>query len=180
MEGQPGQFRIGESRPPESYLASIEALLKQIIRYGGFDLEVEIQPHQPAPGDLETSEYLVDFSGRDSALLLESNGILLDAFEYVVRKAVHLEDDLLTKITFDCEDWRLLRVRELQLTAQLAAERVLETGDPYALSPMNPRDRRIIHLALRDQPEVRTQSEGFGPQRKVVIYPAAPAPIPRR
>jgi spoIIIJ-associated protein len=165
MEGQPGQSRIGESHPPESYLASIEALLKQIIRYGGFDLE--------------TSEYLVDFSGRDSALLLESNGILLDAFEYVVRKAVHLEDDLLTKITFDCEDWRLLRVRELQLTAQLAAERVLETGDPYALSPMNPRDRRTIHLALRDQPEVRTQSEGFGPQRKVVIYPATPAPIPR-
>ncbi len=107
MEGQPGQSRIGEYHPPESYLASIEALLKQIIRYGGFDLEVKIQAHQPAPGDLETSEYLVDFSGPDSALLLESNGILLDAFEYVVRKAVHLEDDLLTKITFDCEDWRL-------------------------------------------------------------------------
>jgi spoIIIJ-associated protein len=180
MEGQPAQFHVGESRPPESYLASIEALLKQIIRYGGFDLAVEIRPHQPAPGDLESSEYLVDFSGRDSVLLLESNGILLDAFEYVVRKAVRLEDDLLTKITFDCEDWRLLRVRELQLTAQLAAERVLETGDPYALGPMNPRDRRIIHLALRDQPEVRTQSEGFGRERKVVIYPATPAPIPRR
>ena len=105
-------------------------------------------------------------------MLLESNGILLDAFEYVVRKAVHLEDDLLTKITFDCEDWRLLRVRELQLIAQLASERVLETGDPYALGPMNPRDRRIIHLALRDEPKVRTQSEGFGRQRKVVVYPA--------
>jgi len=171
MEGEPTQSHIGESRPPESYLASIEALVRQIIRYGGFDLAVEIRPHQPAPGDLESPEYLVDFSGQDSALLLESNGILLDAFEYVVRKAVRLEDDLLTKITFDCEDWRLLRVRELQLTAQLAAERVLETGDAYPLGPMNPRDRRIIHLALRDQPKVRTQSEGFGHQRKVVIYP---------
>ena len=180
MEGQPAQPYSGESRSPESYLASIEVLLKQIMRYGGFDLTVEIRPHQPAPGDLENPEYLVGFSGPDSALLLESNGILLDALEYVVRKAVHLEDDLLTKITFDCEDWRLLRVRELQLTAQLAAERVLETGDPYPLGPMNPRDRRIIHLALRDQPKVRTQSEGFGRQRKVVIYPVAPAPILRR
>jgi len=172
MEGQqPAQSHVGQSRPPESYLAPIEALLKQIIRYGGFDLAVEIRPHQSAPGDLESPEYLVDFCGPDSALLLESNGILLDAFEYVVRKAVHLEDDLLTKITFDCEEWRLLRVRELQLTAQLAAERVLETGEPYALSPMNPRDRRIIHLALRDQPRVRTESEGFGRQRRVVIYP---------
>src|SRR6516165_1084803 len=180
MEGQPTQSHIGESRPPEFYLASIEALLNEIIRYGGFDLAVEIRPHQPAPGDLESPEYLVDFSGQDSALLLESNGILLDAFEYVVRKAVRLEDDLLTKITFDCEDWRLLRVRELQLTAQLAAERVLETGDPYPLGSMNPRDRRIIHMALRDQPKVRTQSEGFGPQRKVVIYPATSVPTPRR
>jgi spoIIIJ-associated protein len=180
MEGQPAQSHISESRPPESYLASIEALLKQIIGYGGFDLAVEIRPHQPAPGDLESPEYRVDISGRDSALLVESNGILLDAFEYVVRKAVRLEDDLLTKITFDCEDWRLLHVRELQLTAQLAAERALETGDPYALGPMNPRDRRIIHLALRDQPKVRTQSEGFGRERRVVIYPTAAAPIPRR
>jgi spoIIIJ-associated protein len=180
MEGQPAQSHVGEPRPPQSYLASIEGLLKQIIRYGGFDLAVEIRPYQPAPGDLESPEYLVDFSGRDSALLLESNGVLLDAFEYVVRKGVHLEDDLLTKITFDCEDWRLLRVRELQLTAQLAAERVLETGDPYALGPMNPRDRRIIHLALRDEPKVSTQSEGFGRERRVVIYPATAAPAPRR
>jgi spoIIIJ-associated protein len=180
MEGQPTPSHVGESPAPEFYLAAIEALVKQIIRCGGFDLAVAIRPRQPAPGDLESPEYLVDFSGQDSALLLESNGTLLDAFEYVVRKAVRLEDDLLTKITFDCEDWRLLRARELQLTAQLAAERVLETGDPYPLSPMNPRDRRIIHLALRDQPKVRTQSEGFGPNRKVVIYPATPAPTSRR
>ena len=56
--------------------------------------------------------------------------------------------------------------------AQVAAERVIDTGDPFALSPMNSRERRIIHLALRDRPQVRTQSEGVGPERKVVIYPA--------
>jgi spoIIIJ-associated protein len=180
MEDQPAQSHIDESRPLESYLPSIESLLNEIIRHGGFDLAVQIRSRQPAPGDLESPEYLVDFSGPDSALLLESNGTLLDAIEYVVRKAVRLEDDLLTKITFDCEDWRLLRVRELQLTAQLAAERVLEGRDPFALGPMNPRDRRIIHLALKDQSKVRTQSEGFGRERHVVIYPVAPAPMPRR
>jgi spoIIIJ-associated protein len=155
----------------EFYLAPLEALLKQIIRHGGFDLGVAIRRRQPAPGDLETPEYVVDFSGPDAALLLESHGAVLDALEYVVRRAVRMEDDLLSKITFDCEDWRLLRVKELQLTAQLAAERVIETGDPYPLGPMSPRDRRIIHLALRDQPKVHTHSEGFGPRREVVIYP---------
>lgn len=155
----------------EFYLASIEALLKQIIQQGGFNLSVAIRRRSPAPGDLETPEYVVDFSGRDTDLLLESHGALLNALEYVVRKAVRLEDTLLSKIAFDCEDWRLLRVRELQLTAQLAAERVIETGEPYPLGPMSPRDRRVIHLALRDRPKVRTLSEGFGPRREVVIYP---------
>jgi spoIIIJ-associated protein len=61
---------------------------------------------------------------------------------------------------------------ELRLMAQVAAERVIDTGDPFTLSPMNPRERRIVHMALRDQPKVRTQSEGMGPERKVVIYPA--------
>jgi spoIIIJ-associated protein len=49
---------------------------------------------------------------------------------------------------------------------------VTDTGDPFTLNPMNPRERRIVHLALKDRPEVRTQSEGTGPERKVVIYPA--------
>ena len=172
MEGQTTQSQSGELRSPESYLASIEPLLKQIIQHGGFDLSVAVRRRPPAPGDLEPPEYVVDFSGPDTALLLESHGALLDALEHVVRKAVRMEDDLLSKIAFDCEDWRLLRVRELQLTAQLAAERVIETGDRYSLGPMNPRDRRVIHLALKDQPRVRTQSEGFGPRREVVIYPA--------
>lgn len=172
MEGQPAPFQVSDSRPPEFYLPSIEALLKQIIRHGGFDLEVAIRRRQPSPGDLETPDYVVDLSGRDSPLLLESHGTLLDALEYVVRKALRMGDDLVSKIAFDCEDWRLLRVRELQLTAQLASERVIETGDPYRLGHMNARDRRIVHLALRDETKVRTQSEGLGPERLVVIYPS--------
>ena len=179
MQGTSVPSQSGESRSPEYYLPSIEALLNQIIQQARFDLVVSIRPQQPSPDDLEAPEYVVDFVGPDSGLLLESNGALLDALEYVVRKAVRMGDDLLARIRFDCEDWRLLRVRELQLTAQLAAERVMETGDSYPLGPMNPRDRRIIHLALRDKPQVRTESQGFGPERKVVIHPAA-APSSRR
>lgn len=57
--------------------------------------------------------------------------------------------------------------------AQVAAERVIESGDPFPLNPMGARERRIIHLALKDQSKVRTQSEGFGPDRRVVIVSAA-------
>jgi len=166
--------------PIDSYLAAIESLLKQIIRHGGFDLALTIQRASSAPeggeATFEAPEVVVAFSGPDSDLLLEARAELLNALEYVVLRAVRLEEDLFGKITFDCQDWRRLRMEELKLMAQVAAERVAETKDPYPLAPMSPRERRIIHLALKDQPAVRTVSEGFGSERRVVIYPA---PTPR-
>lgn len=162
------------SRPLQGYLPSIESLLKQVIRHGGFDLTFIIRPTQPAEDDYEAPEVVVDFSGPDSDLLLEAHATLLDALEYLLCKAVRLEEDLFGKIGFDCQDWRRVHLQELKLTAQVAAERVIETGTSYELSPMNARDRRIIHLALRESSQVRTESHGFGPERKVVIHPQKP------
>jgi spoIIIJ-associated protein len=158
-------------RAIEGYLPLIESLLHEVIRLGRFDLKFSIQKAEAFGEDLEAPEYLVDFSGRDADLLLEKNGTLLDALEHVVVKAVRLDEERLGKIAFDCEDYRRLRVEELRMMAQVASDRVIETGDPFTLSPMNARERRIIHLALRGHPEVRTQSEGTGPERKVVIHP---------
>lgn len=160
--------------PIENYLARIESLLRQVIQHGGFELAVVVRKNEPTEEDPEAPEYVVDFSGRDADLLLEKNATLLNALEYVVLRASRLEEDWFRKITFDCQDWRRLRVCELQLTAQLAAARVVETGDPFTLTPMSPRERRIVHLALKNEARVHTMSEGFGPERKVVILPAPP------
>ena len=91
----------------------------------------------------------MDFSGPDADLLLEKNATLLHAFEHVALKAIRLDEDHFRKIAFDCQDWRRMRIEELQLMAQVAAERVIDTGDPFTLNPMNARERRIIHLALK-------------------------------
>jgi len=159
----------------EKYLAPIESLLRQIIQHGGFVLSFEIHTLALDPSDPDSPESVVDFAGADTDLLLERNGALLDALEHVVLKAARLHDEHLGKISFDCKDFRRLRVEELRLTAQVAAERVTETGEPFTLSPMNPRERRIIHLALRDRPDLRTVSEGVGAERRVVIRPAGPS-----
>ena len=108
----------------------------------------------------------MDFSGPDADLLLEMNATLLHALEHVVLKAIRLDDDHFRRIAFDCQDWRRTRIEELQLMAQVAAERVIDTGNAFALNPMNARERRIIHLALKDQPRVHTQSEGMGRNAK--------------
>jgi len=156
----------------ECYVAAIEPLLKQILQRGEFAIAFAIRHVPQEAAEAESPEYVIDFSGADADLLLERNGALLDALEHVVLKAARLREEHLRRISFDCNDWRRLRAEELRLTAQVAAERVLETGDPFALSPMSPRERRIIHLALRDQPNLRTVSEGVGPERHVVIQPA--------
>ena len=176
MDGQPAPT---PARSVESYLAAIESLARELIRTGEFELTVAVRRASALEQGFEAPEYLVDFAGPDADLLLEKNAALLNALEYVVLKAVRLEEDLFGKITFDCQDWRRLRAEELKLMAEVAAQRVVETGDSFTLNPMSPRERRIIHLALREQPQVRTVSEGVGPERKVVIHPASPPPPPR-
>jgi spoIIIJ-associated protein len=160
----------------QSHLGAIESLLRGLVRAAGFDLTFAVRK-VAAPGeDFEAPEFVVDFAGPDADLLLEKNAALLNALEYVVLKAVRLEEELFGRITFDCQDWRRLRAEELKLMAEVAAERVVETGDPFPLNPMSPRERRIIHLALRDKPQVRTASEGVGAERRVIIHPASPPP----
>ena len=79
---------------------------------------------------------------------------------------------------------RGLRLEELRLAATVAAEKVRKSGAPYEFAPMSSRERRIVHLALRDQAGLKTQSEGEGLRRYVVVYPEnykpAVAKAPRR
>src|SRR5205085_2893905 len=65
---------------------------------------------------------------------------------------------------------------ELKMTARVAAERVQQTKQPFPLNPMSSRERRIVHLAVKDIPGVRTQSVGLGEERQVVIHPADSQP----
>jgi spoIIIJ-associated protein len=161
------------------YRPPIEALLREIIRCGRFKLDFTFHTPTPSGDDPEAPELVVEFSGPDSDLLVEAHAELLNAIEYVVLRAVRLEENLYSKISFDCQDWRRLRVEELKLMAQVAADRVLETGSPFPLSPMNARERRIVHLALHGRPEVLTESDGRGPERRVIIRPA-PSSASRR
>jgi spoIIIJ-associated protein len=165
-------IQLSPEQSEGNYLARIKSLVGEIIQYGGFNLKSTMRKFDAAEKGPDTSEIVVDFDGPDSDLLLEKNAALLDAIEYVVLKAVHVDDDLYGRISFDCNDWRQVRAEELKLTALMAARQAIETGSPFHLTPMTSRERRIIHLALKEETTVKTMSEGSGPSRKVVIYPA--------
>jgi spoIIIJ-associated protein len=72
-----------------------------------------------------------------------------------------------------------MRLQELRAAADVAAARVRQTGTPYQFAPMSSRERRMVHLALRDQSDLRTESEGEGSRRCLVVYPKNYKPAAR-
>jgi spoIIIJ-associated protein len=162
----------------------IGEFLQAVISHGGFKLKyrITVDPPMAQQREWEHPEILVEFAGPDSALLLERGGELLRSLELLASEVLHLQGNEHEKIWFDCKNFRALRIEELQLAARTAAEKVRSTGAPYRFAPMSSRERRIVHLALREERDLKTESDGEGGRRSVVVYPGnyKPAPRPRR
>jgi len=151
----------------------IEGFLKLLIAEGGFKLRyrITVDPPLPEDRDWERPEILVELAGPDGALLLERGAELLRSIELVVQEMLRLRGDEHEKISFDCQNFRAMRLQELRLAAGVAAERVRKNGMPYEFGPMTSRERRIVHLALRDADDLITESRGEASQRHVVVFP---------
>jgi len=152
--------------------ATAEALrrfLEEAVRTSGLDLKVHVRAL--APGEDGDAEVLADLDGRDKEILLERGADVLKAIEHLAFKALRLEPTWHEKIHIDCGGYRALRFEELRMTARVAAERVQASRQPFRLNPMSSRERRIVHLALKDMQGVRTESVGTGDERQVVIHP---------
>src|SRR5712675_2237182 len=152
----------------------INEFLQAVVTHGGLRLKYRIivDPPLPENRDWEKPEILVDFAGPDSALLLDRGGELLRSLELLTFEMLRLPSGEHEKISFDCQNHRSIRLEELRTAASVAAEKVRRTGTPYEFAPMSSRERRIVHLALRDQTDLRTESDGEGMRRCVVLYPA--------
>lgn len=123
-----------------------------------------------SPSSLPTPEITVEFSGPDVPLLLAHNGELLLALEHLAAKILRFEHEEHDRISFDANNFKLLRHQELRMAAQVAVERVRRTGQPFSFAPMSSRERRILHLELANS-GLQTASSGEGPRRFVVVYP---------
>jgi len=151
----------------------INDLLNGIVSKGGLRLKyrITVDPPLPEERDWERPEILVEFSGPDSPLLLERGAELLRALELLSLEMLRMPGNEHEKICFDCRNHRAMRLEELRAAASLAAEKVRKTGTPHQFAPMSSRERRIVHLALREYTDLRTESQGEGLRRSVVVYP---------
>ena len=151
----------------------IDALLRGLVTHGGLHLKyrITVDPPISEERDWERPEILVELSGPDSPLVLERGGELLRAIESLAIEMLRLPGKEHEKFCFDCMNQRALRLEELRLAAGVAAEKVRKTGMPYEFAPMSSRERRIVHLALRDQADLHTESQGEGGRRCLVVFP---------
>jgi len=120
----------------------------------------------------------VKFSGRDVDFLLSNKAELMLALEQLTMEMLRMQANEHSLLQFDANDYRMLRIEELRLSALTVAEKVKKSRVPFEFNPMNSRERRIIHLALRNDPEVRSESAGLGPGRQVIVYPAGMPSLP--
>ena len=148
------------------------------MRASALELKVNVQlVSADGEGSGGDAEVLADLDGKDKAILLERGAELLKAFEHLAFRALRLEPAYHEKIHIDCGGYRALRFEELRMTARVAAERVQTSRQPFRLNPMSSRERRIVHMTLKDMSGVRTESSGVGEDRQVVIHPAENKPV---
>ena len=166
------KYSVSETGP------RITKFLRHTLDSAGLDLDFIIEPGDHSNPEFENPDLLVKFSGDDVDLLLGNRAELLLALELITQESLRLHSDDHSRISFDANDYRALRIEELRLSAVAAAEKVKRTGQPFRFNPMNSRERRVIHIALRNETELRSESSGSGPFRGVIIYPAGMASLP--
>lgn len=118
-----------------------------------------------------TAPLAFNIQGEDLGILIGRRGQTLAALQYVVRLIINHQMKVWTPVVIDVEGYKQRRSEALQALAVRMAEQVRLKGMPFTLEPMPAYERRIIHLALTDHPDITTESIGEGDARKVVILP---------
>lgn len=139
------------------------SVLREILDKMGIEAEVS------AFDDGE--RIILDAHGSESGLVIGKKGATLDALQYLVNRIIFKAPGEKPLVTVDAEGYRGRREDSLVDLAKRLAEKVERSGKPVPVEPMSAHDRRVVHMALADHPHVRTESEGEGAGRRVVIFP---------
>lgn len=129
-------------------------------------LRAEVLPTQ------DQTRLILNVDGPDRNILLNRKGEALVAIQYLVNKIFMGRDDVQQPVYVDSMGYRVARDEELQEIAITSAEKVRRSGKEYSLSPMNPYERRQIHVTLKDEDGVETVSRGNGYIKRVSIVPS--------
>jgi spoIIIJ-associated protein len=151
---------------PEA-LAAGQEILEELMRHLGFKVRVELET-----GDTSRLNVVGDGDEKDAlGALIGRKGERLSALQHLVNLMLSRRMGGWTRVLVDVEDYRGRRERQLRDLALRAAARVVETGKMLQLEPMPALERRWVHIALRENGDVATQSIGEEPNRRIVVLP---------
>lgn len=174
-KGKRSILGLGESVPAKIrvYYEEISTVIKELeeivattIKYMGIEAEVEAVEE----GD---KRIYINVSSEDSAILIGKKGVTLDAIQFVTSLAASrlFDVDEEYHVLVDIEGYRKRREESLKDMAKRTASTVKKTKRPKVLEPMNPYERRVVHLALQDDKDIETKSEGEGNTRRIKVLP---------
>lgn len=158
-----------EEDDPEAVRAAHDTVVELVQRMG-LEARVSAQWGQKDP-EARIRPLLVDVHGNDLGILIGRRGETLTALQYITRLIVSKERERPIAVVIDIEGYRARREQQLRRLARKMATQATDLDRTMELEPMPPNERRIIHVALRDNPAVTTESVGEGASRKVTIIP---------
>lgn len=157
--------RARRERPPVTIenAGDIAAeMLDELLQKMGVDADLEIRDEEPVT---------LNVIGEDLGILIGRRGETLSAVQFVLNQMLNHKTGQWLGVVVDAEDYRVRREDQLRGLARRMADRARYYRQAVTLDPMPPNERRIVHLALADHPQVGTHSVGEGEDRRVVITP---------
>ena len=141
--------------------------LSEVLTHMEMDCQVNLVP----ASDGNEADISLEISGRDTGRIIGKKGQVLAALQFLVNRVINRPDLGRRYVTVDAEGYRSRRDDSLATMARRLGEQAVTDGKIITFEPMNPRDRRVVHLALAKFEGVVTKSEGEGPDRRVQIIP---------
>jgi spoIIIJ-associated protein len=159
-----------ESQPEhDALLDRTESVISKMLHL--LNLQAQVSAHYGSTERDGRHNIHVDIRGNDLSVLIGRRSETLSAFQYIASLIVGKEEQQFVQLTVDVEGYRDRREKQLIQMANRMADQVAKTGRRQTLEPMPSAERRIIHIALREHPDVTTESTGEEPYRKVMILP---------
>ncbi|MFZ4404664.1 MAG: protein jag [Pseudobdellovibrionaceae bacterium] len=159
----------GKKSPAKTAQDLVESTLEGLIEKGRFDLTYEIEVN----GNGENPEMKINLMGEDEELLKDRKGQVLDAVQLFLKRVLqHNFPEDRTQISIDCGGYRDESQQALIERAESLKVIVIEQGKSVYYRALPPRERKIVHQYLSQDPRVKSRSLGEGLYKKIKIYPA--------
>jgi spoIIIJ-associated protein len=147
----------------EAVAEQAKAVLENILQHVNLPIVID--------SEIQENAICLNIISNSSGLLIGKKGQVLDALQYLVNRILSRQTGQAVSVTVDAENYRARREETLRELARELKEKVKKTGRPITTGLMSASERKVIHVALKDDPDVKTKSKGDGPMKRLVVYP---------